>query len=353
MASSYSNSLRLELIGTGEQSGSWGDTTNRNLGTLLEQAIAGYTTVTIGNADATLTQVNGNTDQARAAVLNIASSVNLSATRNVVCPSVPKVYVVTNSTAGSQAIFFKTSLGNGVLIPNGAATLVYCNGTDVVSALNHTPLLNAPTLTTSALTASTSATTPLVKVPSATAPASPANGDIWHAVNRISARVDGTTQVVAQKPIALTARVATSFSGFKSLSITAADASVNLPGSYSTWFPAVPTYPGAATYNSTAMSPTAPVSGIYEITFSGVAFLSAGTGLVITTLYPEWLGNEYTPAKWLFVLDAGTNTNTRTFSQTFCISVPETNRGLTFGVGGPTSGFSIDVTVNIRWIAPL
>ena len=68
MSSTYSPNLRLELIANGEQSGTWGNTTNTNLGTLLEQAITGITTIAMSDVDVTLTTTNGATDQARSAV---------------------------------------------------------------------------------------------------------------------------------------------------------------------------------------------------------------------------------------------------------------------------------------------
>jgi hypothetical protein len=71
MASTYSDNLRLELIGTGDQAGNWGDTTNRNLGTLLESAISGAVTVTTTTANQALTIANGSTDQARNMVLKL------------------------------------------------------------------------------------------------------------------------------------------------------------------------------------------------------------------------------------------------------------------------------------------
>ena len=64
MASTYSPSLRIELIGTGDQSGLWGETTNNNLGGLIEQAITGYQSIAMTDADYTLTALNGSVDQA-------------------------------------------------------------------------------------------------------------------------------------------------------------------------------------------------------------------------------------------------------------------------------------------------
>lgn len=132
MASTYSSRLRLELIGTGEQSGIWGDTTNTNLGTLIDEAVAGVSAITMTDANYTLTSSDGATDQARKAVLVLSGT--LSATRNVICPSSQKVYVVKNSTTGGQSIVIKTSAGTGITVPNGGTAFVYCDGTNVLAA---------------------------------------------------------------------------------------------------------------------------------------------------------------------------------------------------------------------------
>jgi len=134
MASTYSSRLRIELIGTGEQSGIWGDTTNTNLGTLIDEAIAGVAAITMSDANYTLTVADGATDQSRKAVLVMAGT--LTAARNVICPSSQKVYVVKNSTTGGFAITIKTSAGTGVSVANGTTALVYCDGTNVELAAN-------------------------------------------------------------------------------------------------------------------------------------------------------------------------------------------------------------------------
>jgi len=136
MPLTYSNNLRLTLIGDGEQAGTWGQLTNTNLGTLIEQAIAGYSTVSITDANYTLTSINGATDEARSMALNITSSVTLTATRNVICPSVSKLYVVKNATTGGQSIVIKTSAGTGITVANGATAIVLCDGTNVIDPFN-------------------------------------------------------------------------------------------------------------------------------------------------------------------------------------------------------------------------
>ena len=132
MASTYSPSLRLELIGDGDQSGIWGQTTNNNLGYLIEQSVAGVIAITMTDANYTLSNFNGVVDEARNQVLVMSGA--LTATRNVIAPLVEKTYIVKNSTTGSQSIQIIGSSGLGVTIPNGATASVYCDGTNFYSA---------------------------------------------------------------------------------------------------------------------------------------------------------------------------------------------------------------------------
>ena len=92
MPSTYSPSLKLELIASGEQSGTWGATTNTNLGTLIEQAITGVQSISMSNSTYTLSDYNGVSDEARNAVLVLTGALNAS--QNVIIPSVNKLYVV-------------------------------------------------------------------------------------------------------------------------------------------------------------------------------------------------------------------------------------------------------------------
>lgn len=132
MASSFSPSLKIELIGNGDQSGTWGTTTNNNLGTILEQAITGVQTITMVNADYTLTSFNGVSDEARNAVL-VATGTN-SAIRQIICPLVEKLYVIFNNTTGGFAITIGGVTGSVVTIPNGTTAQVYCDGTNFFSS---------------------------------------------------------------------------------------------------------------------------------------------------------------------------------------------------------------------------
>jgi hypothetical protein len=136
MASTYSPSLRLELMGTGDQSGTWGVTTNTNLGTLLEQSITGYLSKAMADTNQTLTSLDGASDEARNMVVEVTGA--LTGTKNVIVPTAEKIYLAKNSTTGGFAVTFKTSAGTGVAVAAGTAQWVYCDGTNVVQGLSGT-----------------------------------------------------------------------------------------------------------------------------------------------------------------------------------------------------------------------
>ena len=125
MSSTYSTSLRLQLMGTGDQSGTWGSTTNTNLGTLLEQAITGVVAVTMTSSNTyTLTSYNGVSDDARNLVLIVSGSPTTAST--IVAPAVNKFYIVVNNTPYSLSM---TCSGGAVsfAIPSTATAQCYCD----------------------------------------------------------------------------------------------------------------------------------------------------------------------------------------------------------------------------------
>ena len=138
MSSTYSTNLAIELIGAGEQAGTWGTTTNTNLGTLIEQAISGYTTTAMStNADTTITIPQGATGEARNMYIEIPSTLTLTAARILTVPANKKLYFVYNGSTGGYAVTVKVSGQTGVSVPNGAKMILVCNGTDIVSATNY------------------------------------------------------------------------------------------------------------------------------------------------------------------------------------------------------------------------
>lgn len=135
MPSSYTPSLRLVLPVEGDLDGTWGDTVNTGLTSLVDSAIAGSANITMTDANYTLTVVDEGADQARQMFINLSGT--LTTTRNVICPAVSKLYFVHNAT--TQSIVFKTSAGAGITLPTTARAVLYCNGTDVLNAVNALP----------------------------------------------------------------------------------------------------------------------------------------------------------------------------------------------------------------------
>lgn len=148
MASTYS-ALKIELIGTGEQQGTWGTTTNTNLGTAIQEAIVGRATANFStDGDLTLTLTDSNATQvARNFVLNVTSGVSLTATRNLIVPTIEKPYIVQNNTTGGQSIVVKTTAGTGITVPNGKIGFLYTDATNVVTAFNYFDSLTVAALT--------------------------------------------------------------------------------------------------------------------------------------------------------------------------------------------------------------
>jgi len=134
MASSYSTDLKLELMVTGENAGTWGDKTNTNLN-LLQQAIAGYQEVSIaGGAQTTaLDMTDATISNARNAVIKFTGTI--TGNQIVTIPDgIEKVYVIENGTTGAFTVQFKTASGTGVTFSatDKGQKYVYSNGTDII-----------------------------------------------------------------------------------------------------------------------------------------------------------------------------------------------------------------------------
>jgi hypothetical protein len=134
MPSSFSPNLRIELIGNGEQAGNWGSTTNTNLGTLVEDAISGYETVSVTTANQAFTYADGAADQARNAMIELTTTTG--AAFAVYAPPSPKSYIIFNASAHAATIYNSTVAGNttaagtGVVVPAGKSLAVFTDGSD-------------------------------------------------------------------------------------------------------------------------------------------------------------------------------------------------------------------------------
>jgi len=139
MPSSYSTDLKLELMVTGENSGTWGDKTNTNLN-LVQQAIAGYEAISIaGGAQTTaLVMTDATLSNARNAVVKLTGTI--TGNQIVTIPDgIEKTYIIENGTTGDFTVQFKTETGSGTTFAGSdkLIKLVYSDGTDIVEYSNN------------------------------------------------------------------------------------------------------------------------------------------------------------------------------------------------------------------------
>ena len=128
----YSTNLGLTLLATGEGAGTWGNTTNTNLGTLLEQSISGYEVQSLTSGTTlTLTIPNGASGVARNMYLEFTGNGS-----TVIVPSNKKLYFVFNNCS-SGTISFKVAGQTGVSIPKGSKQILVSNGTDITAAVTN------------------------------------------------------------------------------------------------------------------------------------------------------------------------------------------------------------------------
>ena len=138
MSSTYSPSLRIELIGSGDQAGAWGATTDSNFAYVMDTAIAGYQAVTVSSAAQALTYVNGpsstaNLNQAVYAMLSFTGAAAASA---IYAPPVPKQYILWNNSSYAITIYNSTVIGNttaagtGIALAAGDKIQVWSDGTN-------------------------------------------------------------------------------------------------------------------------------------------------------------------------------------------------------------------------------
>jgi hypothetical protein len=151
MASSFSTDLKLELMVTGENSGTWGDKTNTNLN-LLQQAIAGYQAIALTSVNTTLAMTDATISDARNAVIEFTGTIAANTTV-FVASGIEKTYTIKNSTTGAFTLALNQVGGTSVIWSATDKTVkqIYLTGTNAVDAGNVT--LTAPqTLTNKTLT---------------------------------------------------------------------------------------------------------------------------------------------------------------------------------------------------------
>ena len=146
MASTYS-SLKIELIGTGDQAGTWGNTTNTNLGTAIEEAITGSSNVTFASSNAAIALTDTNAAQtARNLRLNLVGTI--SSVQTLFVPAIEKQYLVTNGLSNSVIISNGSNAsptGTTVTIPTGRSVVIFNDATNIAETTNYVSNLSLGT----------------------------------------------------------------------------------------------------------------------------------------------------------------------------------------------------------------
>ena len=182
MASAYSTDLKLELVATGEKAGLWGSITNTNL-QILEQAASGYLSLNVGNADVTLTLVNGGESNGKNLYFKLTGT--LAGNRTLTMPNnAERVFIIEDATdrttANKYTLSVKATNGTAIAVPVKAVMLLKSDGTNVTKAITEKGYF---TITSSAITAYTAVASDQLLIDTTqttvtiTLPAAPAIGD--------------------------------------------------------------------------------------------------------------------------------------------------------------------------------
>jgi len=324
--SSYSP-LKIELIATGENTGTWGDITNINLGTALEEAITGSADVAFSNANITLTLTNTNTSQAaRNLRLNLTGTTG--APRNLVVPSIEKLYLINNTCA--DAVTVKTAAGTGIAVPSGKTMFVYNNGTNVVDAVTHLSSLSV----TGAVTAGSASVTGAVAAGSAA---------VTGAVTAGSAAVTGA---VTAGSASVTGDVA---AGSATVTGAVSAGSAAVTGAVSAGSASFTTPLGVASGGTGAATLTANNVLLGNGTSAPLTVAPGTTGNVLTSDGTTWTSAS-APAGGQYLGTAAIKAiayNAQTIGENITIS--STQNGLSSGPITVNSGFTVTIASGGNW----
>jgi hypothetical protein len=327
MAITYSPNLKLTLIGTGDQAGTWGNTTNTNIGTLIEQAIAGYVSQTVADSAGSPTSLSiadGTDSVARNMVLVLQGA--LTAARDLILPTNKKLYFITNNTSGGYAVTAKCSGQTGVSIPSGAKVILACNGVDIVEVFN---FANGFILPSSATIATLSGTTLGYASASITA-ASIASGTVTNLLATTFSGGSASITTVNSASGTVANLLATTFSGGSASVTTASFASATVTNLLAT------TFQGGSASITTASFASGTVTNLRATTFSGgsasITTANAASGTVTNLLATTFTGGSAS-----ITTLTGTSANITTLTGT---TIGTTASSTIRGVSGTITGFS-------------
>jgi hypothetical protein len=258
----YSTNLGITLPADGEFAGTWGQYTNTNLGTLIEQAISGYTTQgVVAATDTTITIPNGSTGVARNMYIQLTGTGGAST--NLIVPANRKLYFIHNATSGTPGqVTVKVAGQTGVSVPAGVKMLLVCNGTDIINAVDYFAALTTTTFSASgAVTLSpANATVTISPTGTGTVTVNPATAGT---LNNVSI---GATTASTGAFTTLSASSTVSGAGFTTY--LASPAAIGGTAPAGGRFTFAHTAPVAVAFSATAMAIDCALSNVFTTTFT-------------------------------------------------------------------------------------
>ena len=340
MASTYSD-LKIELIGTGEQTGTWGTTTNNNFSVAFQEAITGSADVAFSSADVTVTLTDTNTAQtARNLRLNLTGT--SGGARNLILGSgcqIEKLYLINNGLA--DAVTVKNTSGTGIAVAAGKSMFVFNNGTNVVDAITYLSSLTTGSLTASSLTL----TTPLAVASGGSGAATLTGVLKGNATSAFTAATAGTDYVAPGTATTFTALQ--TFAGTTSnadlktsniletatVSATAATGTIN----YDVTTQSVLYYTSNASANwtvnfrgssgtslNTVMSTGESLSVTFLVTNGSTAYYNSAVQVDGSSVTPKWQGGSAPTSGNASSIDSYTYVIIKTASATFTVLASQT-----------------------------
>jgi hypothetical protein len=308
--STYSN-LKFELITTSTQVGTWGVTTNTNIGTAIEEAITGSANVTFASGTVTLTLSDSNTSQtARNLRLNLTGT--SGGAQNLIVPAIEKQYIVNNGCA--DTITIKNSTGTGVAVPAGKSVTVFNDGTNVKEVNTYIPevALGTPLAITSGGTGASSAGSALTNLGAA---------GLAVAQTFTAKQTFGTTTKVQQtlEKMTISATAATGTIAYDALTQSALYYTTNASGNFTVNFRG----DGSTTLDS-IMATGEALTLVFLVTNGATAYYNTAVQVDGTSVTPKWQGGTAPSSGNVSAVDAYVYTVIKTASATFTVLASQT-----------------------------
>jgi hypothetical protein len=309
--STYSN-LKFELITTGTQIGTWGASTNVNIGTAIEEAITGSADVTFASADVTLTLSDTNASQT-GRNLRLRLTGTTVAPVNLFVPEIEKQYIIANDCANTITVA-NLSGGATVAVPAGTTTLVYNTGTNIRTVVSYLPALTLSGVPSAIIKTNSSST--LTSATAGTDYVAPGTATTFTAKQTFA-----TTTKVQQtlEKMTISATAATGTIAYDALTQSALYYTTNASGNFTVNFRG----DGSTTLDS-VMATGEALTLVFLVTNGATAYYNTAVQVDGSAVTAKWQGGVAPSAGNVSAIDAYVYTVIKTASATFTVLASQT-----------------------------